>query len=184
MTNTFEKPSLYLIQKAEILGHTLDFFLGGTGDPKAASKNAPERQVQFLAQIEFWDWEMENVIAAYADFDRRSRTWESENSVLANLRRMGIPVRYKSINRVRWSRSEVRYGIRRETKIVAPYDVLSEVVEKWNTLLTHCEKHLDRRAADFVNLGARFVTDLSTYVKHMPNSLVPAAPTPTVEENE
>ena len=63
-----ERPSQYLIDKCKSLDTTISFFGHGA---------VLEKRLTFLAQIEFWDWEMDEMIYAIESFQKRSQAWEA-----------------------------------------------------------------------------------------------------------
>lgn len=146
------KPSVYLTEKCQVLKKVLTFFLDSTS---GYCRSVTEKRVVFLAQIDFWDWEMDELIFSFDQFDERSKVWQSEVSLTDSLANRGILVRnsvLRDISEKRWRR-EVRYRpvldndeityVRPETEYVtAPLDELNVVIRRWNKLLEMCEQNV------------------------------------------
>lgn len=121
----------------------------------------------FLSQIEFWEWELDNLIYASRTFKDRATAWEHENGFgIGNaLRTRGIWVQtaaVKDLKRKRQARSE------RKREVVAPVDSLNRVIRQWNELLGLCEERVlipleEREAA--ISSGAQLLHDLSRFRK-------------------
>lgn len=123
------RTSLYLVRRAETLIGALKFFANDGG-------NATERRLQFLAQSDFGEWELDNLVYSFESLAERSRTWETSAAALQKLGRLGIAVDAKVVRKVRW-RGDWR--VRAETRRVAPVDLLREAVDLWNGLVDRVE---------------------------------------------
>jgi hypothetical protein len=126
-----------------------------------------ERLVAFLVQIDFWDWEMENLIYSFGSFAERSQAWEFESGQgLANgLKSRGIWIRFGAVKGIKGRRKSRGHFA---TRVVAPVDALNSLIEKWNALLAACEEHVlipgdERQRAS--ELGAYVLLDLARYRK-------------------
>lgn len=164
------RPSLYLLRKADALLGALRFFDVGSGD-------TTRRRLQFLAQSDFWEWEIDNLIYLFTNLAERSETWRSPKSTAEKLGRMGISVKSKALAHVGWRNT--KYGLRRalwnhsaSTRThgpTAPIDALAEVIDTWNRLLDAVESQFlspMRRDVERWNVQTR--TDLAGMKKSMP----------------
>ena len=153
------RTSLYLVRRAEALLATLRFFAATKGD-------ALTRRLQFLAQVDFWEWEIDNLIYSFTNLEERSRTWASPRHAEAKLHQIGVVVDAKVILRVHWRRG---WRVDEQTRRVAPVDLLAETVEAWNALVDLAEGHFVRpmqKQAERFNIQTR--RDLQGLKKKMP----------------
>jgi hypothetical protein len=112
------------------------------GESGNYAKPGMEKRVCFLAQIDFWDWEVENLIFCFQNFQERSKVWEDEG--LETTLRTGGFVLHRDILRdldglrrnKRWWHSD------EQSQVVAPVKKLNEVIAAWNNLLSFCERTL------------------------------------------
>ena len=158
------RPSIYLQERAEDLGRVFDFF---TAPHRGQAPGAKEMLVVFLSQLGFWEWELDNLIYAFATFEERATAWEHENGFgIANvLRTKGIWVQtaaVKDLKLKRHVRSERRRGV------FAPVASLNKVIAQWNDLLRLCEDRVlisseEREAA--MQSGVQLIPDLSKFRK-------------------
>ena len=154
------RTSLYLVRRAEALLGALQFFLKEPGD-------AIGRRLVFLAQIEFWEWEMENLIYSFTQFEERSHAWQSPEHVRDKLWEAGVMVDAKIAARVRWGRGMWR--VQGEGRRVAPAELLAETVQAWNRLIDLVDTHFVRKNRERIekfNIQAR--KDLMHLKKEMP----------------
>lgn len=158
------RPSAYLVERCRELGRVLEFFLAPHHGQMPA---ADERLVVFLSQLDFWDWEIDNLIHAFATFSERARAWEETSgpALADRLHARGLPVRFaavKNLRERRLSRAD------RARQVVAPADELARVVGVWNTLLETCERRVlvpeDERRRDAA-LGSHVLPDLGRFRK-------------------
>jgi hypothetical protein len=154
------RTSLYLVRRAEALLGALRFFANESGNPMA-------RRLVFLAQIDFWEWEIENLIYSFTNFSERSQSWQSPQHVKDKLWEIGVVVDLKLSGRVRWKRGMWR--VQQEGRRVAPVELLADTVETWNKLIDLAEMHFVRPVRDKIerfNIQAR--KDLQHLKKKMP----------------
>jgi len=159
-----ERPSVYLLQKTQSLKDAIDFFFAD----KKANANANENRLVFLAQLDFWDWEMENLIFSFDTFNDRSKDWEnSADPISYHLSKLNIKVKYKRIERLKIERRDggaYSYAVSHKMAVIAPVDALNALIDRWNDLLSLCEeKMLDANVKNAVKMGANLLTDLSKY---------------------
>ncbi len=170
MAKTNTKVSIYLVMRAEALIGALRFFSNASARPV---------RLQFLAQCDYWDWEMDNLIFSFVNFAERSATWESKQRTDRKLATLGIAVSTKVLSSVR--PSGAGWSLRRTTTRTVPTEMLREAVDLWNQLLETVEAELlapMRREVERWNVQA--VTDLTRLRKTMPdlgelNAQVPSA---------
>ena len=140
------KPSFYLKNKAETLHEALDYMTRTSID-----KNINERILVFLSQIDFWDWEMEELIFSFKSFNDRAKAWSATDLELLLLNQKFIinrKTKEKLVNifdAKKW-RSYYSSG---NDKVFAPYDVLNKTIQKWNELLDKCDKKLMQNTEEF-----------------------------------
>ena len=162
--------SLYLVRRAEALLGTLHFFAAPRGDHVT-------RRLQFLAQIDFWEWEIDNLIYSFTNLDDRARTWESARHAEAKLHKFGVVVDAKIIRRVQW-RGRRGWRLDQRPSRVAPADLLAETIDAWNALVDLSEAQFVRpmlEKADRFNIRTR--RDLQALKKTLPG-LAPAPEEP------
>lgn len=155
-----EKPSLYLLDKCENLEKVLNFFRGEKG-----SFNSPgiQKRLVFLAQIDFWDWEMDELIYSVSSFDERSKVWLSSLDLVQALGKEGMMIKNAVLEKITWI-TDRHWDEKKVT--VAPVERLNQVIDKWNKLLNLCEESLfDKQVKNAVELGANFKKDLSKFKK-------------------
>jgi len=129
--------SIYLTEKAEALEKAIDFFLGAKG-----KKSATMRRLVFLAQIDFWNWEIDELIFSFSNFKKRKEVWESRASLEDGLKEHGFLLRDKAKWKARWCFFESEYLKQRKLELKAPTEALERVIEKWNRLLGLLEKNV------------------------------------------
>jgi hypothetical protein len=102
-----KRPSVYLVERCENFARVLSFFLA---PHHWQSPGARELLVVFLAQLGFWEWELDNLIYAFTTFPDRAQAWEHENGFgLANtLKEQGILVRNTAVRNIKLKRQARR----------------------------------------------------------------------------
>ena len=167
-----------MVDKVITFRKVVEFFAKETGD---YMRSINERLVIFLAQIDFWDWEIENLIFSFDTFDERSKVWESSGHVSSYLAKQGIIVKDKILCdlaehnwwrdqrtvRPRLASYKTKAGKRRKgtevieyepvekVKTIAPVQELNQLICQWNELVEMCEKRLlTKHAENMVRLGA------------------------------
>lgn len=144
-----ERPSRFLKSRIENFAEALQFFVP-----------MPQRQVAFLLQIDFWDWEMDEILYAVASFGEREKAWRLSGRTADDLLgSRGILLR---------SKTRKSYGAAVQvTKVVAPVAELRSLVDLWNDLIERCEGLLDRQEIEqTLHAGGKALPDLSNYRKH------------------
>jgi len=171
------RPSLYLYNKCISLEKVLDFFISG-----GIQKTSNEKRLAFLAQIDFWDWELDNLIDAIEGYEERSKAWRTPEQLHAEIQRKGFCVKHNKIEDVKYTRrSRNNWGV--PDRVVEPRQDLKRVVDKWHTLLDACERRLlikAERAESYAALNASVQSDLSKYRK----SYDPHQPVKTDQSSE
>lgn len=153
------RPSVYLKERCETFSKLLDyFFVSG----KCVTIN--ERLITFLYQIDFWDWEIENLIFSFDNFEERSKAWigDVSSTAVETSMKHGFPLRTNLVN---FWRNWIRRG---NNEVVSPRDDLNKVVTKWNELLTLAEKKVflsEKTVKSLIDLGGQFVPNLDKYRK-------------------
>lgn len=138
-----EKNSLYLLNKCENLQKSLSFFSGGNYQTPAKI-----RRTIFLLQIDFWDWELEELIFSFKNFSERSYAWGEKNTwdCFELFKKNNIELRYDTLE-------EYKYWIKQNNKdinsklynvmvTIAPIEELNKTIKMFNDLLDLCEKEL------------------------------------------
>jgi len=152
------RTSLYLVRRAEALIGALKFFASG--------RDATVRRLQFFAQSDFWEWEIDNLIYSFENLAERSASWATSAAAVGKLGRLGVVVDARVARRVRWHHGWQVTGTQRR---VAPVDLLREAVDLWNALVDRVEEQFVapmRRKADKYNIQT--VRDLNRLRKRMP----------------
>jgi hypothetical protein len=120
--------SVYLEKKVENLHTTLEYFNKGN-----------ERRIIFLSQIDFWDWEIAELIYSLTNFDERQISWQSAglSKILYNSNFMlKFPIVESFIREMRWESKDYSHAVK------APKLEMNSLIERWNALLDRCEKEL------------------------------------------
>ncbi|HEY1123120.1 MAG TPA: hypothetical protein VGE67_16015 [Haloferula sp.] len=145
-----QRPSRFLKQRIECFVETLAFFSRQT-----------QFKVAFLLQLDFWDWEMDEILYAVANFSEREKAWRvSGRTADEMLVAGGIHLKNKAIG---------SYGPSTLcNRVIAPQDDLAKLVCRWNDLLSECERMLDRNCiAQMVKTGGKALQDLTKYRKNL-----------------
>jgi hypothetical protein len=153
------RTSFYLTRKAEALLGVLRFF----HEPRSPL----HRRLQFLAQSDFWEWEIDNLIYSFTNFQERSKTWRSSDRAIRKLGALGVVVDAKVARKVRWRLEHWQH--KDATRRVAPVEMLKEVIDVWNSLVDEVEALLVapmRENAEKWNIQT--VTSLRHLKKGMP----------------
>jgi len=147
-----QRPSQFLLSRIESLAGTFTFFSRQT-----------DRQVAFLLQIDFWDWEMDEMIFAVSNFSEREKAWRvSSRTAEDMLRAEGILLK----NRVRDA-----YGPAEQFSAMrAPTAELARLITTWNDLLDACTELLDVKWTEqTLKAGGKALPNLSKYRKAIPS---------------
>lgn len=159
------RTSKYLDAKAQNLRSALLYFTDSSNrQPKE------DRLVAFLDQIDFWDWELDELLFSYRNFDERAEAFESTEpgQRAAQFGLMVNPKKAKSLQRDRrWDAWRNRLSGDSQ-KMEAPEDSLAETLTVWHSLLTEAEGMLasdklleQAKAAGVMNVS----TSLAKYRK-------------------
>ena len=163
-----KRPSVYLEEKCQCLEKVLDFFLSPKG---SFHKPVNEKLLVFLYQLDFWDWEMANLLFSFDNFDERSKAW-IENRGMSEYILHHFSILVKQGKWEEYDRSLDR-DIRNYTEkpVVAPWELLRNVIEKWNLLLNQCEERImqsEETMQNAIKLGAQILPNLNKYKKELP----------------
>jgi hypothetical protein len=147
-----ERPSQYLVEKCASLAKALYFF--------TSSVDAMERRLTFLAQIDFWEWEIDEMIYAVQSFQERSRAWNAgKQGIDQMLREKGFVVKKNKLADAAIIR---RYKGRWKPSVVAPIEMANKVVDRWNELLDICGSILQQ---DLQKYGVNAAKDFDKFKK-------------------
>lgn len=152
------RPSVYLERKCECLKNVLDFFLSSDG---GFCRSVKDKRTVFLAQIDFWDWEMDELCYSIDSFLERSKAWESAQTTKECVAKLALPLKQSVLKELAWRRVTTN-------NVTPPINSLNQVIDKWNMLLTKCEETLLMTGKDLdkaLKFGAQFEKDLSKYRK-------------------
>jgi hypothetical protein len=96
----------------------------------------------FLRQIEFWNWELDELIFSVNNFKERRQVWMKEPAdLISELEFEGYCLSEKET-----LLRNLRSGQKLSKEYVVPVDELNEVIREWNTLLAQVENQLfDRK---------------------------------------
>jgi hypothetical protein len=148
--------SVYLEKKVENLHTTLEYFNKGN-----------ERRIIFLSQIDFWDWEIAELIYSLTNFDERQVSWRSSglSKILYNSNFMlKFPIVESFIREMRWESRDDSHTVK------APKLEMNSLIERWNALLDRCEKELFLHKAENMKEAGGLVnaiTNLDKYRKDL-----------------
>lgn len=145
------KASVYLIEKAESLKKVIDFFSKGNG-----STGLHERYMIFLAQMDFWEWEVENLIYSYQNFKERSRVWTNSEKMLEGLYNAGFAIKASAY--AKWCNHT--------NDVEAPVELLEEVIGQWNVLVEKAVKAVAMNEDEAKKNGIK-VADPKKYMKKL-----------------
>lgn len=116
------KESKYLTRKIEAFDMAFKFFF-----VKSREINATEKMLIFLANINFLDWEMENLIYFIINFEDRSKSFESYDDVLSKIIKNGFLIKKSKIEDLkrdrRWKNKSKHFT--NKSKVVAPIDKMN-----------------------------------------------------------
>lgn len=138
-----EKNSVYLLNKCENLQKSLDFFCGG--DYKTPAKI---RRVIFLLQIDFWDWELEELIFSFKNFHERSSAWGDNGiwKIFELFKKNNIELKQNILEEynswVDWRDYDINSKSYQTKIVIPPTENLNKTIEIFNSLLDLCQKEL------------------------------------------
>ncbi len=152
--------SQYLLTKIENLEQVIAFF-----------SKSKWRRLVFLLQIDFWDWEMDEVIYSYDNFEKRKESWSiPPDSLEATLRKLRYICDFDTLKQLAganelFAKMSAEDG--QTDTVVPPAEQMERLLQKWNDLLMLVQDTiLDRKRAKQVNLsGGHAVTNLRKYAK-------------------
>ena len=170
------RSSVYLAEKAASLQQALEFFLTG--------QNQLERHLVFLAQIDFWDWEIETLMFAFENYEVRSRAWNSVQGLLNGItaNKLNVKLSEKQERSLRVERGTWRSN--RKVKVVAPTSELVQLLETWHQVLDVCEPLIRTPQKQIDAFGLNCKADLSGYRKVAEDIEVPDEPEDEPEATE
>ena len=151
------RPSNYLVAKADALSQVITFFKKGDGTAHLLAV--------FLAQIDFWHWEMENLIFSFDTFEERARAWGKARD-LHEMVCSRFAVKQQKLERVEQHRKWLAsVGFDSQSRVFAPYGKLNEVLDEWNDLLFLTEQRLmPSEVRDYARkFNLQLETDLARY---------------------
>jgi len=124
----------------------------------------------FLAQFPFWEFEVESLIYVFQTFAERKKDWDESGAVSKKILNQNFIVRKKYLDDFYYRSVGVRkYNPYRWDKggVVAPVDLLKDVVEEWNKLLDNCQHLLiDKKDAKAYELsGVKIVKNFNQFKK-------------------
>lgn len=159
-----ERASVYLIERASSLTQALNFFTKGQ-----KNIDGDEKKMIFLAQIDFWDFEVESLIYCFQSFAERQKAWNTIGSVEEKISKNKLLIRPNFIKNLGDSRSHWRWRYQRRANVVAPIEALLNLVNEWNVLLDRSEYLLaTEKMAKNANLcGVKVLTNLQGFKKRI-----------------
>jgi len=166
-----QRTSVYLVRRADALLGALTFFT-------VTGKSATHRRLQFLAQSDYWEWEMDNLIYSFTNMAERRAIWKSREQTSAKLVRLGLTVDAKLLRRAVWREERVarrtdlvngHWKMTQTSDRIAPLDMLRQVIDEWNRAIDMAEKEfvlpMRDKARDW-NIQSR--SDLASLRRSMP----------------
>ena len=151
------RSSSYLYQKIENLSGTIKFF----------EQNAHAR-ILFLSQIDFWSWEVDELIFSVSNFEERKKDWLTDPQVLLDkLVEEGycIDLSDNVSSMLRYMKGSAEYR-----NYDTPWADLEVLIDKWNDLLRLVELALfnPKKVKMIVESGG-LAKSIESYRKSMPN---------------
>lgn len=154
-----QRTSVYLVRRAEALLGALQFFRAEAGD-------AISRRLRFLAQSDFWEWELDNLVYSFVNIEERAKIWSADDFAIRKLGQLGIKLDTKLVKRVR---SRGGWRVHTGTHRVAPVELLEQVISTWNELVDLCEQHFVRSMQEKAKqFGIETRKDLAHLRKELP----------------
>jgi len=162
--------SVYLEQKAQGLQKALKFFIeNGHGSGRG------ERLLAFLDQIDFWDWEIEELCFSFKNFQERSAAFDTtvpgERAASQGIMVKDAKARDVGYDRRHGANLDRLYGMRATGRVpvVAPTEALEATLAIWHEVLTAAEKAVMATPAAVENAEragvAGYQKDLSRFRK-------------------
>jgi hypothetical protein len=157
-----ERASVYLIERAASLTQALNFFAKGQ-----KNISGDEKKLIFLAQIDFWDFEVESIIYCFQTFAERQKAWNSIGSIEQRLSANKLLIRPHFIKSVGDSRHRWKWRFQRRPNVVAPIEALMNLVQAWNELLERSEYLLasEKMAKSATLCGVKTLANLQGFKK-------------------
>lgn len=167
---TATRNSVYLEQKAQNLRQALSFFSGSGHRP-----GRDERLLAFLDQIDFWDWEVEELCFSFQNFRERAAAFDT-CSPGERAASHGILVKDRKAQDVKYerryaSRTEMFFGAGSTGRVpvVVPMDALQATLTTWHEVLAAAEKSVMATPSAVLHMERAGVTaykkDLSRFRK-------------------
>jgi hypothetical protein len=162
-----KRPSVYLVEKCETLQTVLNFFLN---EDATHGRTANEKLLVFLLQLDFWEWEVDNLIYSFESFATRAASWEHENAYgfVNVLKNRGIAVNIQALGNLKGRRQD---RAKWASRVIAPTESLNNVLAKWNELITRCEERIlvpKTERSKMAEWGIELLPDLSRFRKQLP----------------
>lgn len=153
MTAEKSRSSQYLVEKCLALRQALEFFSKSGG---RAGHGVEDRLMVFLAQIDFWEWEVDNLVYSFTTFCERQDAWEDPTKAI---RLKGFACRPRCVAKASWANYARRYS-GRVTEVTAPLDALNDCLKQWDSILTECKERVlsEQRIEQYRNIGASLVS--------------------------
>ena len=146
---------MYLTEKCQTLKNLINFFLNQESATFCRTLN--EKRAVFLSQIDFWDWEMDNLIYSFETFKGRSKVWEADRTIERALAKNNIMAKDKVIADIQSKRCQRKFSTEQylnekgewefrspedRPQTIEPIEELNIVIRRWNKLLDMCEKNI------------------------------------------
>jgi len=158
------RESKYLIRKIEAFDTAFKFF-----SKCSSGMGVEEKMMIFLCNMNFWDWEIENIIYSVVNFEDRSEAFENFSSLIEGVMKSGFLLKQSKVEDVKLDRRWKNHSSCRSkstSQMVAPVDQLNQLIDDWNDFLSRIEKKLmSKTAKSFENWGENMKADLSSFKK-------------------
>jgi hypothetical protein len=119
------RSSIFLCELCETFYTALSFF-------KTSNKYSDaEKGLIFIAQIDFWDFQIENLIYAFDSFQERQEDWINFNSIVDKIKKKDLIVRTEHLEKVKTA----RYWRNQNKPLNEPKDLLLKTVNLYNDLI-------------------------------------------------
>jgi hypothetical protein len=149
------RSSLYLASRCETLFQALSFF-----NKAHPSFTKEELGLIFMAQLDFWSFELDNLIYLFQTFEDRQQDWTSIDSIDEKIRKQGLIIKKSHLGKLKYH----RYG-RKTNPIEDPKDLLNKVLDLWNELIDHLKCMEDSQALEKSDACGASLKSLESFKK-------------------
>lgn len=119
------RSSIFLCELCETFYTALNFF-------RTSNKfSDAEKGLIFIAQIDFWDFQIENLIYAFDSFQERQEDWVNFDSIVDKIKKKDLIVRTEHLQNVK----NARYWKNQNKALNEPKDLFLKTVTLYNDII-------------------------------------------------